>query len=162
LAEAGFAQYEVSAYARPGRQCAHNLNYWRFGDYLGVGAGAHGKLTLPAGIDAHEAASGTVLRRWKLKHPAAWLAHAGTSAAIGGDERIEGERRAFDFMLNALRLVDGFSLDMFEARTGLARGTIAVQLEQARARGWVELEGIHVRPTELGRRFTNDVVSLFL
>jgi len=162
LADAGFAQYEVSAYARAGRQCAHNLNYWRFGDYLGIGAGAHGKLTLPAGMDAQDAAAGTVLRRWKIKHPTAWLAHAGTPAAIGGDERIEGDRRAFDFMLNALRLVDGFALDMFEARTGLARGTIAAPLALARERDWIELDDGHVRPTELGRRFTNDVVALFL
>ena len=74
LAEAGYAQYEVSAYARPGRQCAHNLNYWRYGDYLGIGAGAHGKLTLGS--------EQTVLRRWKHKHPTTYLAHAGTPAAI--------------------------------------------------------------------------------
>jgi putative oxygen-independent coproporphyrinogen III oxidase len=162
LAGAGFAQYEVSAYARPGRQCAHNLNYWRFGDYLGIGAGAHGKLSLPAGTDAGDARAGTILRRWKVKHPTAWLAHAGRPAAIGGDEPIEGERRAFDFMLNALRLVDGFGLDMFEARTGLARGTIAARLDLARDRGWIEMDDGQVRPTELGRRFTNDVVALFL
>ena len=101
LAEAGFAQYEVSAYARTDRQCAHNLNYWHFGDYLGIGAGAHGKLTLGS--------EQAILRRWKVKHPAAYLASAGTAAAIGGDERIEPTRRPFDYMLNALRLVDGFT-----------------------------------------------------
>ncbi|MCZ7009791.1 hypothetical protein OH413_24480, partial [Salmonella enterica] len=80
LAAAGYAQYEISAYARPGRQCAHNLNYWRFGDYLGIGAGAHGKLTLGS--------EQSILRRWKHKHPARYLATAGTAGAIGGDERI--------------------------------------------------------------------------
>jgi oxygen-independent coproporphyrinogen-3 oxidase len=159
LAEAGFAQYEVSAYARPDRQCAHNLNYWHFGDYLGIGAGAHGKLTLgseQADIDR------TILRRWKVKHPAAYLASAGTAAAIGGDERIEPTRRPFDYMLNALRLVDGFSLAEFEARTGLATGAIDAELHAALARGWVTRDHGRVVPTEPGRRFTNDVIGLFL
>jgi oxygen-independent coproporphyrinogen-3 oxidase len=154
LDAAGYAQYEVSAYARPGRRCAHNLNYWRFGDYLGIGAGAHGKLTLGA--------EQAILRRWKVKHPAAYLAAAGTPAAIGGDERIAPERRPFDYMLNALRLNEGFPLPEFEARTGLPRDAIAGELAQARARGWVGLEGDRVVPTELGRRFTNDVIGLFL
>jgi putative oxygen-independent coproporphyrinogen III oxidase len=154
LADAGFAQYEVSAYARPGRHCAHNLNYWRFGDYLGVGAGAHGKLTLGA--------EQTILRRWKVKHPAEYLARAGTAAAIGGDERIEPARRPFDYMLNALRLVEGFALDAFEARTGLARTTIGGELDRAVAQGWLEQAGGRMVPTELGRRFTNDVIGLFL
>ena len=154
LADAGYAQYEVSAYARPDRQCAHNLNYWRFGDYLGIGAGAHGKLTL--GADQ------AIMRRWKHKHPTAYLAVAGTAQAIGGDERIEPARRPFEYMLNALRLVEGFTLARFEARTGLPRAAIAAQLEQARANGWLEVDGEHVRPTALGRRFGNDVIALFL
>jgi oxygen-independent coproporphyrinogen-3 oxidase len=154
LARAGFEQYETSAYARPGRQCAHNLNYWRFGDYLGVGAGAHGKLTLGA--------QGRILRRWKLKHPAAYLARAGTAAAIGGDEDIGPERRPFDFMLNALRLNEGFALPLFEARTGLPRDAIAAELDRARAQGWLEVHGDHVVPTALGRHFANDVIALFL
>jgi oxygen-independent coproporphyrinogen-3 oxidase len=154
LADAGYAQYEVSAYARPGRQCAHNLNYWRFGDYLGIGAGAHGKLTL-GGEQA-------ILRRWKVKHPAAYLASAGSPAAIGGDERIDPPRRPFDYMLNALRLNAGFALSEFEARTGLARSDIAGELAAARAYGWIEGDGERIVPTGLGRRFTNDVIGLFL
>lgn len=154
LADAGYRQYEVSAYARPGRECAHNLNYWRYGDYLGIGAGAHGKLTL-----GHEQA---ILRRWKHKHPGAYLAAAGSVEAIGGDERIGPERRPFEFMLNALRLVDGFELRWFEARTGLPFHAIAPQLEEARTRGWLQIEDGHARPTELGRRFNNDLVALFL
>jgi oxygen-independent coproporphyrinogen-3 oxidase len=160
LAEAGYAQYEVSAYAQPGRQCRHNLNYWEFGDYLGIGAGAHAKLTLPAGLV--EDATPTVLRRWKHKHPAAYLAHAGRAEAIGGDETIALQRRPFEYMLNALRLNGGFALPAFEARTGVARTTIAPQLETAQARGWLARTGEHVVPTELGRRFTNDAVGLFL
>ena len=155
MAEAGFAQYEVSAYAQPNRQCAHNLNYWTFGDYLGIGAGAHGKLTL--GSDQR------ILRRWKHKHPTTYLQHAGTAAAIGGDEDIGPDRLAFDFMLNALRLNAGFTLDLFEKRAGLKPSAIASELDAAVSNGWVEIDDCgHVQPTELGRRFTNDVIALFL
>jgi oxygen-independent coproporphyrinogen-3 oxidase len=154
LARSGYAQYEVSAYARPGRQCAHNLNYWRFGDYLGIGAGAHGKLTLGA--------EQAILRRWKVRHPTAWLAAAGTPAAIGGDERIAPAQRPFEFMLNALRLVDGFALADFQARCGLPVDAIAAPLAQALDRGWLVLSGDRVVPTALGRRFGNDVIALFL
>jgi len=154
MADAGFAQYEVSAYARPGRQCAHNLNYWTFGDYLGIGAGAHGKLTL--GADQR------ILRRWKVKHPARYLEVAGNAAAIGGDEDINADRRPFDFMLNALRLNAGFRLDLFERRTGLPATAISAELAIARERGWLDTNGGRVVPTDLGRRFTNDVIGLFL
>lgn len=155
MAAAGFAQYEVSAYARPDRQCAHNLNYWTFGDYLGIGAGAHGKLTLGS--------EQRILRRWKHKHPATYLQHAGTAAAIGGDEDIGPDRRAFDFMLNALRLKAGFPLSWFRLRTGLDEATIAPQLALARERGWLEIDARgHARPTDLGLRFANDAIALFL
>ncbi|WP_394005161.1 radical SAM family heme chaperone HemW [Luteimonas sp. WGS1318] len=154
LADAGYAQYEVSAYARAGRQCAHNLNYWRFGDYLGIGAGAHGKLTLGS--------EQTILRRWKHKHPVAWLAAAGTPAAIGGDERIAPDRRPFEYMLNALRLVEGFTPAAFEACTGLAYAVIAARIDTAVAAGWLTVDAGRIVPTALGRRFTNDIVSLFL
>ena len=154
LAQAGYGHYETSAYARPGRQCAHNLNYWRYGDYLGIGAGAHGKITVGA--------TQQVLRRWKVKHPTAYLAAAGTPDAIGGDDDITPERRPFEFMLNALRLQDGFALADFTATTGLPAEHIATPLEQARQRGWLALSGTHVMPTALGRRFTNDVIELFL
>ncbi len=154
MAQAGFGQYEVSAYARPDRQCAHNLNYWHFGDYLGIGAGAHGKLT--SGSDQ------SILRRWKVKHPTEYLLKAGTPAAIGGDDTIPPAQRPFDYMLNALRLVDGFSLSQFERRTGLPRGAIAGELAIACEQDWIVITGDCVVPTELGRRFTNDVIGLFL
>jgi len=154
LAAAGFGQYEVSAWARPGRQCAHNLNYWQFGDYLGTGAGAHGKLTLGA--------EQQVLRRWKVKHPVDYLAKAGTAAAIGGDDVLDATRLPFDFMLNALRLNAGVPMAMFEARTGLPRAAIAERLAVARERGWIEPGDERLQPTELGLRFANDAIALFL
>lgn len=184
IAEAGFQHYEVSAYARPGRQSAHNLNYWRFGDYLGIGAGAHGKISSGAGQH--------VQRRWKLKHPQAYMDSAGTPENLGGDELIDSTRLPFEYMLNLLRLHEGFTLSDFESRTGLARSAIASPLRQALAKGWLEQVGggpaeatgqarahsaedhdctatgchaqpeLILRPTELGRRFTNDVVELFL
>ncbi|HET9047931.1 MAG TPA: radical SAM family heme chaperone HemW [Chiayiivirga sp.] len=154
LAQAGFRQYEVSAYAREGRQCAHNINYWRFGDYLGIGAGAHGKITLPA--------EDGILRRWKLKHPQSYMNAATSAARIGGDEWIAADRRPFDFMLNAMRLVDGFSLMDFESRTGLARTALAKPMEALIRKELIARDGDHVAPTELGRRFLNDVMSAFL
>ncbi len=154
MAAAGYAQYEVSAYARAGRQCAHNLNYWRFGDYLGIGAGAHGKIS--------SGATGEVRRRWKPKNPRDYLAAAGTAAGVGGDDPIAPANLPFDYMLNALRLVEGFSLADFEARTGLDRTVIAGELADAARRGWLESSGERIVPTELGRRFTNDVIGLFL
>lgn len=154
LAAHGFAQYEVSAYARAERQCRHNVNYWRFGDYLGIGAGAHGKISLPA--------EDRILRRWKLKHPGHYMKAAASSARIGGDEDIAPARRPFDFMLNALRLVEGFSLVDFEHRTGLARTAIRDRLDALIAKDLIACEGDHVAPTELGRRFLNDVMGAFL
>jgi putative oxygen-independent coproporphyrinogen III oxidase len=154
MAAAGYAQYEVSAYARPGRQCAHNLNYWRYGDFLGIGAGAHGKLTLGAGQ--------SILRRWKPKNPTGYMQSAGTREGIGGEEAVTPAHRPFDYMLNALRLVEGFALRDFEARTGLPRAAIRRELDHAVLSGWLENDGERVVPTELGRRFTNDAIGLFL
>ncbi len=154
LAQQGYAQYEVSAYAQPQRQCAHNLNYWRFGDYLGIGAGAHGKITLPA--------EEKILRRWKVKHPAAYLTGAASDARIGGDEAIALENRPFEFMLNALRLNEGFGLELFTARTGLPESTLETTLSQLIGKGLLERRENHIVPTELGRRFLNDVMTAFL
>lgn len=154
LADAGYRQYEVSAYAQSDRQCAHNLNYWRFGDYLGIGAGAHGKITLPA--------NDGILRRWKLKHPQPFMAAAGTPASIGGDEWIESAQRPFEFMLNALRINDGFALDTFEARTGLPRSAIDTALRLAVEKGWLQIDGDKVKGTALGQRFLNEVIALFM
>ena len=139
---------------RPGRQCAHNLNYWRFGDFLGIGAGAHGKLTLGADQD--------ILRRWKVKHPTAYLATAGTLDSLGGDERIAPERRPFEFMLNASRLREGFAAQDFLDRTGLPMSSLERGLQQACERGLLEVGTQQIVPTERGFDFLSDLQALFL
>jgi putative oxygen-independent coproporphyrinogen III oxidase len=154
LAEAGYAQYEISAYARPGRRCEHNLNYWRFGDYLGIGAGAHGKLT--------DAASGEVFRRWKVRHPNAYLEAAGGPARVGGHAAVTPTELPFEYMLNALRLIDGVPVDDFPARTGLPFQQIAARLAEGRRRGWLETDPQRLGTTPLGQRFLNDVIASFL
>jgi oxygen-independent coproporphyrinogen-3 oxidase len=152
LAAAGFKHYEVSAYARPGFECRHNLNYWTFGDYLGLGAGAHGKLTR----------ADTITRTWKLKRPEDYLDKAGTTAAIGGTQTLAPDDAAFEFMLNALRLTDGFPATLFTARTGLPLSAIEPALRQAEARGFIVRDADNIRPTATGRRLLNDLLILFL
>jgi oxygen-independent coproporphyrinogen-3 oxidase len=154
LAESGYAQYEISAYARPGRRCEHNLNYWRFGDYLGIGAGAHGKLT--------DIGNGEVLRRWKTRHPNAYLEAAGTSARIGGHAAVAAGELPFEYMLNALRLIEGVPLGDFHARTGLPLDRIATTLAAGRHKGWLEDDARLLRATPLGQRFLHDVIGSFL
>ena len=156
LAAAGFAHYEVSAYARPGAQCLHNLNYWRFGDYLGIGAGAHAKISQPG------AGALRVRRRWKVRSPRGYLELAHGARRVGGDDAVADAELPFEFMLNALRLQAGFALDDFERSTGLPRAAIERPLGAARARGWLEIDGELVRATELGQRFLNDVIAAFL
>ena len=179
LADAGLAQYEVSAYARAGqepkcreaqsplrqqrrldgsaraatgRRCRHNLNYWQFGDYLGIGAGAHAKITDAEGVT----------RLWKVKQPRDYLETAGTPGVLGGELRLAREDVAFEFMLNALRLTEGFSPLLFAERTGLPLAVIEPALAQAAARGLVEHTRESIRATPLGRRFLNDLSALFL
>jgi oxygen-independent coproporphyrinogen-3 oxidase len=152
LAEAGFGQYEVSAYARPGRRCAHNLNYWRFGDYLGIGAGAHGKINDARGVR----------RRWKTRLPAAYLAAAGQPARLGGDSYVDADDLPFEYMLNALRLIDGVPAADFAERTGLPAGAIATAREDCVARGWLVDDAALLKTTPLGQRFLNDVIEAFM
>ncbi|WP_243038894.1 radical SAM family heme chaperone HemW [Dyella sedimenti] len=154
LAEAGYRQYEISAYARPDRRCAHNLNYWRFGDYLGIGAGAHGKLT--------DVAAGQVRRRWKTRHPKAYLAAPGAPGRIGGDGPVAADELPFEYMLNALRLVDGVPMADFAERTGLPAERIAAALATTRGRGWLDDDPARLHTTPLGQRFLNDVIATFL
>ena len=153
LAGQGYAQYEISAYAKPGRQARHNLNYWKFGDYLGIGAGAHGKLTDHAGA---------VTRLWKLKHPDAFIESAGTPKSLGGVSRLSEDDLAFEFMLNRLRLVEGFSGDEFETATGLSIGRIEPELEQAETKGLLARTADGWRVTAQGHNYLNDLQSLFL
>ena len=152
LASAGFGQYEVSAYARPGRRCAHNLNYWRFGDYLGIGAGAHGKISDAAGVR----------RRWKTRLPATYLAAAGRPARIGGDNRVAADDLPFEYMLNALRLIDRVPATDFAERTGLPAASIAGARESCIARGWLVDDPDQLKTTPLGQRFLNDVIEAFM
>ncbi|MEP6545894.1 MAG: radical SAM family heme chaperone HemW [Gammaproteobacteria bacterium] len=157
LAEAGYMQYEVSAYAREGARCRHNLNYWLFGDYLGIGAGAHGKLSL--------ALPQRILRTTKPKQPRDYqeqVRRASPSASIGESSFIDPKDLPFEFMLNALRLNEGFSLRDYQRQTGLPMETIEVKLGTAAQRGLVAARREGWRPTELGRRFLNDLQSSFL
>jgi len=152
LAAGGYGQYEVSAYAAPGRRCAHNLNYWRFGDYLGIGAGAHGKITHAAGVH----------RRWKTRLPAAYLASSGQPGRIGGDNLVTADDLPFEYMLNALRLIDGVPAADFAERTGLAAETIAPARAACISRGWLVDDPAMLRTTARGQRFLNDVIEAFM
>ncbi|MGB6031025.1 MAG: radical SAM family heme chaperone HemW [Rhodanobacter sp.] len=154
LAEAGYGQYEISAYAQPGRRCAHNLNYWRFGDYLGIGAGAHGKLS--------DAGSSQIHRRWKTRGPRAYMGEPGGAGRIGRDHVVAPAELPFEYMLNALRLIDGVPMADFPARTGLVPETIAAALAAARDRGWLHGDAQRLQTTALGQRFLNDVIASFL
>ncbi|GAB2535831.1 radical SAM family heme chaperone HemW [Rhodanobacter koreensis] len=154
LADAGYGQYEISAYAQPKRRCTHNLNYWQFGDYLGIGAGAHGKLSDPG--------SGQVHRRWKTRHPRAYMEAAGSAARIGGDNVVSAAELPFEYMLNALRLIDGVPMADFAERTGLPAERIATALAAANRRGWLHEDPQRLRTTALGQRFLNDVIASFL
>ena len=143
-----FQHYETSAFAKPGHRCRHNLNYWEFGDYLGIGAGAHGKISFPDRITRHE----------RAKQPAAYLA-----AAAAVENRVVPERELpFEFMLNALRLVEGFAPRLFEQRTGLPLAAIERPLNQAESKGLLERDWNLVRPSARGRRFLNELLELFL
>ena len=142
----------MSAYARAGRRSRHNLNYWEFGDYLGIGAGAHGKRTR----------DGRVTRRARLKHPRAYLQAAGTAAAVQEARTVAPAELPFEFAMNALRLNDGFELLAFERRTGLPATALEPPLAAAAAQGLVERAAGHVRPSARGRAFLNPLVNLFL
>jgi putative oxygen-independent coproporphyrinogen III oxidase len=155
LAEAGFRQYEVSAYARQGRTCRHNLNYWSFGDYLGIGAGAHGKWSDPG--------SGLVRRAARVKQPGRYLAARSPDDRIAETRTLSSQDLSFEFCLNALRLVEGFDTALFEARTGLSLTAIEPELAEAISRGLLlHGPGDRWQPTPLGRQFLNDLQAIFL
>jgi oxygen-independent coproporphyrinogen-3 oxidase len=154
LAEAGYEHYEVSAYARDRLRSRHNLNYWRFGDYLGIGAGAHGKLSDPAGA--------RIVRTTKYKVPRGYLEHAARGDGFGSSHGVARADLPFEFMMNALRLNEGVDATLFSERTGLAMDEIEAPLREARARGWLAPDPARIVPTALGRRFLNDVMAAFL
>jgi oxygen-independent coproporphyrinogen-3 oxidase len=150
----GYEQYEISAYALPQRRCRHNLNYWAFGDYLGIGAGAHGKLT--------DVANGRIVRTERVSHPHEYLSR--TPAARMKDRRNLAEKdRVFEYMLNALRLLEGFSVRQFEARTGLPASSLAEVFAVAQRKHMIEqTDADRWRPTVFGFQFLNDLQGLFL
>ncbi len=148
-AERGYTQYEVSAYAQPGMQCRHNLNYWQYGDYLGIGAGAHQKIT--------DAAAQCIRRRWKVKHPRDYLAGAHDETRVGGGSMPTTADAVFEFLLNALRLNAGFDTALFEQSTGLAFELLRPALERAQSRGFLEYDEPW-RCTQQGQRFLNDLL----
>jgi putative oxygen-independent coproporphyrinogen III oxidase len=158
LAAAGFAHYETSAFALPGQRCRHNLNYWSFGDYLGIGAGAHGKLTL------HD----RILRQVRHKSPKAYLAAAQTPAADGANPFVQNEATVgaedlpFEFMMNALRLIEGVPAGLYEERTRLPLVGIAAQLAQARRDGLLAEDSRRLQATNRGRLFLNPLLQGFL
>jgi putative oxygen-independent coproporphyrinogen III oxidase len=156
LAEAGYEQYEVSAYARRGARCRHNLNYWLFGDYVGIGAGAHGKLSLAL---PHE-----ILRTIKPKQPRDYLdqVYRATREPVGENSFILSKDLPFEFMLNALRLNEGFTVQSFGERTGLSMGSAEGKLAEGERRGLLTRRADAWCPTELGRRFLNDLQASFL
>lgn len=154
LVQAGFSRYEVSAYCQPDHPCQHNLNYWCFGDYLGIGAGAHGKLT--------SLVSGQVVRRWKLSHPRAYLAETKTRCFVAGRRALAPEDLIAEFMMNALRLSEGFAPSLFESRTRVPFTRVLPIVGDAVERGLLESDTHGVRTTALGRRFLNDLLALFI
>jgi len=154
LDEHGYTQYEVSAYAQAGKHCHHNLNYWKFGDYIGIGAGAHGKITA--------AAQGIIHRTWKKRHPKHYLASAGTRQSIDGQRELDESETLFEFALNRLRLKRGFSLSEFESACGLERNWILPIIQQAQSDGLLTLDGGRVQHTDQGWQFLNDLLERFL
>jgi oxygen-independent coproporphyrinogen-3 oxidase len=171
LAEAGYDHYETSAFAKEGEdapatsheprvtggavrdaRCRHNLNYWTFGDYLGIGAGAHSKLSFP----------GRIVRQVRVKHPERYMESAEGGDPIQERHEVRPEEIPFEFMMNALRLNAGFAAPLFEERTGLPLTAVLRELESAERHGLIERDHARIAPTPLGRRFLNDLLQLFL
>jgi oxygen-independent coproporphyrinogen-3 oxidase len=175
LAGAGYEHYETSAFAKKRsphpnplphageganeslrdfrvNRCRHNLNYWLFGDYLGIGAGAHGKLTL------HD----RVLRQVRHRQPTAYMEKALSGTALEEERIVSSDELPFEFMMNALRLTEGFPVSLFSAHTGLSLTVVLPMLEEAQRRGLIERDALHIRPTLLGQRFLNELLQLFL
>lgn len=152
LAAAGYGHYETSAFAQKNRQCRHNLNYWQFGDYLGIGAGAHSKIT------HHD----KIFRQARLKHPASYMQATEKGAHIESEHTLTRQDVGFEFMMNTLRLIDGFPVALFQERTGYPISLVNTGLEQAQAKNLIQRDHLHIAPTLLGQRFLNVLLQLFL
>jgi len=152
LTDAGYGHYETSAFARPGRESRHNLNYWRFGDYLGIGAGAHSKLSFPE----------RVVRQVRHKQPQQYLERMARGEPLLEEREVTRGQIGFEFMLNALRLTDGVPLALFAERTGFPPTVVRKELDEAERRGLLVRDHERIKPTPLGRRFLNDLQVIFL
>jgi oxygen-independent coproporphyrinogen-3 oxidase len=152
LADAGYEHYETSAHARPGLESRHNLNYWRFGDYLGIGAGAHSKVSF----------ADRIVREMRTRSPAEYVRRVADGTQVAERREVDARELPFEFMMNALRLAAGFEVGAFAERTGLPVAAAEKALAAAEARGLVSRDHLRIRPTELGRRFLNDLLQLFL
>ncbi|MEP6997892.1 MAG: radical SAM family heme chaperone HemW [Betaproteobacteria bacterium] len=152
LSAAGYVHYETSAYARPGHECHHNVNYWRFGDYLGIGAGAHSKLSFPD----------RVVRQVRHKQPQHYIEQSEGGSPLSEERPVERAEIGFEFMLNALRLTEGVPVALFAERTGFALTLVQKALDEAEQRGLIERDHQRIRPTLLGQRFLNDLQAIFL
>jgi len=152
LGAAGYEHYETSAYSHPGRQCRHNLNYWRFGDYLGIGAGAHSKLSF----------ADRIIRQVRCKQPKQYLEQIAAGTPVLEEGIVTRADIGFEFMLNALRLTDGVPAALFAERTGYPLALIQRELGAAEARGLIERDSTTIKPTALGQRFLNDLQQIFL
>jgi len=152
LAENGYQHYETSAFAQPKNKSRHNLNYWQFGDYLGIGAGAHSK------ISSHD----RVIRQTRYKQPKAYMDQTLSGSPVQTVQHLTRDDLSFEFMMNALRLNDGFSVDLFTERTSLPMVLIRGEIERAEQRGLLQHDIQHIKPTEMGRNFLNDLLEIFL
>ncbi|WP_299876301.1 radical SAM family heme chaperone HemW [uncultured Cocleimonas sp.] len=153
LADAGYYQYEVSAYAKEGKQCRHNLNYWQFGDYLGIGAGAHGKISMP---------DGEIKRHTKYRHPEKYMDEGINGKARSSEKKLATEDLDFEFMLNAARLKEGFTKELFEARTLLSFSNVEEKLNTLIEKELIEYDNEKYKPTDKGWHFVNDIVNSFI
>ena len=152
LADHGYENYETSAFAQTGKQCKHNLNYWTFGDYLGIGAGAHSKLSF------HD----RIIRQMRHKHPKRYMENAENGTAVDQEWQIAQKDLSFEFMMNAMRLTDGVPLDLFQQRTGLPFLTLQRSIKEAQAKGLLDVSDEIMQPTHLGKRFLNELLTIFL
>jgi coproporphyrinogen III oxidase-like Fe-S oxidoreductase len=152
LAAQGYQHYETSAFSLPKKQSRHNLNYWKFGDYLGIGAGAHSKLSFP----------GKIMRQARYKQPQAYMQQVGKGAPIQSESEVGGEELGFEFMMNVLRLNEGFDSTLFSERTSLSLLGIRRELDEAERRGLIFRDHQRIAPTLMGQRFLNDLLEIFL
>ncbi len=154
LAKNNYQHYEISAYSKTDQHCKHNLNYWHFGDYLGIGAGAHSKIS-----NAHQQ---NINREWRLKNPRDYMENVNKGKHIGGSQILTRNDIGLEFMMNALRLTDGFEIDVYNRHTGCQINLIDTALNEAEQKNWITRDTNKIQPTETGKRYLNNLMELFL